>query len=88
MLYTDLLLQDKLELQAKKAAVAGSDQDGNHTAVARKHLLCQYYIVIEACLALTQWVVGSRPSRVIPKTIIKMVQTASLDRHACVRVGV
>ena len=26
--------------------------------------------------------------RVIPKTIIKMVQTASLHRHACVRVGV
>ena len=24
--------------------------------------------------------------RVIPKTIIKMVQTASLHRHACVRV--
>ena len=26
--------------------------------------------------------------RVIPKTIIKMVQTASLHRHSCVRVGV
>ena len=26
--------------------------------------------------------------RVIPKTIIKMVQSASLHRHACLRVGV
>ena len=31
---------------------------------------------------------GSRPDWVIPKTIINMVQTASLHRHACVRVGV
>ena len=28
---------------------------------------------------------SSPPGRVIPKTIIKMVQTASLHRHACVR---
>ena len=31
---------------------------------------------------------GSPLGRVIQKTIIKMVQTASLHRHACVRVGV
>ena len=51
---------------------------------------------IERCAAsfpnfrccLVQKVVGSRPSQIIPKTIIKMVQIASLDRHECVRVGV
>ena len=41
------------------------------------------------CVGLAQ-VVSSPLGRVIPKTIIKMVQTASLHRHACVtcRVGV
>ena len=39
-----------------------------------------------ACPPLARWVVSSPPGRVIPKTIIKMVQTASLHRHACVRV--
>ena len=41
-----------------------------------------------ACPPLARYVVSSPLGRVIPKTIIKMVQTASLHRHACVRVGV
>ena len=41
-----------------------------------------------ACPPLPQLLVSSPLGRVIPKTIIKMVQTASLHRHACVRVGV
>ena len=41
-----------------------------------------------ACPPLARQVVSSPLGRVIPKTIIKMVQTASLHRHACVRVGV
>ena len=40
-----------------------------------------------ACQPLTRQVVSSPPGRVIPKTIIQMVQTASLHRHACVRVA-
>ena len=41
-----------------------------------------------ACPPLARYVVSWPLGRVIPKTIIKMVQTASLHRHACVRVGV
>ena len=41
-----------------------------------------------ACPPLARQVVSSPLGRAIPKTIIKMVQTASLHRHACVRVGV
>ena len=41
-----------------------------------------------ACPPLTQLIVSSPPDRVIPKTIIKMVQTASLHGTQCVRVGV
>ena len=45
-------------------------------------------MLTDACPPLARQVVSSPPGRVIPKTIIKMVQTASLHRHACVRVGV
>ena len=41
-----------------------------------------------ACRPLTWQVVSSPPGRVIPRTIIKMVQTASLHGTQCVRVGV
>ena len=41
-----------------------------------------------ACLPLMRLVAGSHPGLVIPKTIIKMVQTASLHMHACVGLGV
>ena len=41
-----------------------------------------------ACPPLTRKVVGSRPGRVIPNAIIKMVQIASLHGTQCVRVEV
>ena len=41
-----------------------------------------------ACLPLTRWVVGLRPGRVTPKTIIKMIETASLHGTQCFRVEV
>ena len=37
---------------------------------------------------LTQYVMSSPPGRVIPKAIIKMVQTAFLHGKQCVTVGV
>ena len=40
------------------------------------------------CPPLARQVVRSPPGQVIPKTIIKMVQTASLHGTQCVRVGV
>ena len=40
-----------------------------------------------ACPPLARQVVSSPLGRVIPKTIIKMVQTASLHGTQCVRVG-
>ena len=43
---------------------------------------------VGSVLLLARKVVSSPLGRVIPKTIIKMVQIASLHRHACVRVGV
>ena len=41
-----------------------------------------------ACPPLARSVVSLPLGRVIPKTIIKMVQTASLHGMQCVRVGV
>ena len=45
-------------------------------------------ICVKDRVGLAQSVVSSPLGRVIPKTIIKVVQTASLHRHACVSVGV
>ena len=41
-----------------------------------------------ACPLLTRQVLSSPPGRVIPTTIIKMVQTDSLHGTLCIRVGV
>ena len=40
-----------------------------------------------ACPPLTQLVLSSPPDRVIPKTYIKIVQTASLNGTQWIRVG-
>ena len=54
-------------------------------------ICCAYRVGLAqsvACPPLTLQVVVLSLGRVIPKTIIKMVQTASLHGKQCVRVGV
>ena len=49
---------------------------------------CRVSLVVSMSATHTEGRGFASQSRVIPKTIIKMVQTASQHRHACVRVGV
>ena len=51
------------------------------------YTLCRVDLVVSVSASHTI-TLSSPPGRVIPKTIIKMVQTASLHGTPCVRVGV
>ena len=63
-----------------------------HVSVSASHAVCHGYrfwlAKWLACPPLTRQVVSLHPGRVIPKTIIKIVQTADLFGMQCVRVGV